>query len=254
MQERSEREGMVFVSAYDDPYTIAGQGTMGHEILRQTDMDQLDTIFVAVGGGGMIAGIAAVVKALKPHIKVIGVEPAGANSMTQSLVRGSRVQLSKVDAFADGVAIKVPGAESFRLCRELLDGVVLVDNSAISTAIKDVFNDSRTILEPAGAVALAGAKAYLHRYGVKGSTVVAVTSGANMNFDRLRLVLGGAAPRLVLPAVAKHWDPWREGSSFLRKDSPNLIGQLHKPLHNSRVQQAATPTPAIVCKHGSSVC
>ncbi|GAB4818367.1 hypothetical protein N2152v2_005413 [Parachlorella kessleri] len=187
--KRSIKEGRIFINAYDDPYTIAGQGTIGQEILRQTDMDDLDMIFVAVGGGGMIAGIAAVVKALKPHIKIIGVEPAGANAMAQSLVRGERVTLSKVDAFADGVAIKLPGAESFRLCRELLDGMVLVDNSAVSTAIKDVFNEVRSILEPAGAVALAGAKAYLQRYQVKGKNVVVVTSGANMNFDRLRLVL-----------------------------------------------------------------
>ncbi|KAL4440476.1 hypothetical protein ABPG75_003477 [Micractinium tetrahymenae] len=187
-QARAAAEGRVFVSAYDDPFTIAGQGTIGLEILRQVDMDDVDFIFVPIGGGGMIAGIAAVVKSLKPQIQVIGVEPTGANAMAQSLVRGERVTLSKVDAFADGVAIKLPGAEPFRLCRELLDGVTLVDNSAISTAIKDVFNETRTILEPAGAVAVAGAKAFLQYYGLKGKRVVAVTSGANMNFDRLRLV------------------------------------------------------------------
>ncbi|KAI7838609.1 hypothetical protein COHA_007616 [Chlorella ohadii] len=165
-QKRAEEEGYTFVSAYDDPLTIAGQGTMGLEILREADMlgGDLDIIFVAIGGGGMIAGIAA------------------------SLVRGERVVLSKVDAFADGVAIKLPGAEPFRLCRELLDGVVMVDNGTIATALKDVFNETRTILEPAGAVALAGAKAYLQYYGLKGKRVAAVTSGANMNFDRLRLV------------------------------------------------------------------
>lgn len=187
-QARAEAEGRVFVSAYDDPFTIAGQGTIGHEILRQTDMEDIDYIFAPMGGGGMIAGIAAIVKGLKPSIQVIGVEPTGANSMTQSLVRGERITLSRVDAFADGVAIKLPGAEPFRLCRELLDGAVVVDNSAISTAIKDVFNETRTILEPAGAVAVAGAKAFLDYYGMKGKRVVAVTSGANMNFDRLRVV------------------------------------------------------------------
>jgi threonine dehydratase len=163
---------------------------MGLEILRESETldGDLDMIFVSIGGGGMIAGIAAVVKALNPKIQVIGVEPAGANAMCQSLVRGERVVLSKVDAFADGVAIKLPGAEPFRLCRELLDGVVMVDNGAIATALKDVFNETRTILEPAGAVALAGAKAYLQYYGLKGKRVVAVTSGSNMNFDRLRLV------------------------------------------------------------------
>ncbi|KAI3431360.1 hypothetical protein D9Q98_004417 [Chlorella vulgaris] len=187
-QARALTEGLTFISAYDDPYTIAGQGTIGHEILRQTDMEDIDYIFAPMGGGGMIAGIAAVAKALKPSIQIIGVEPSGANSMTQSLARGERVTLSRVDAFADGVAIKLPGAEPFRLCRELLDGSVLVDNSAISTAIKDVFNETRSILEPAGAVAVAGAKAFLQHYGLSDKRVVAVTSGANMNFDRLRLV------------------------------------------------------------------
>lgn len=187
-QARAREEGRVFIAPYDDPYTIAGQGTIAAEILRQCDMDRLDAIFVAIGGGGMVAGIAAYVKALKPQIKVIGVEPVGANAMAQSLALGERVVLSRVDAFADGVAVKHVGAETFRLCRELLDGVVLVDNSAISTAIKDVFNETRSILEPSGAVAVAGAKAYLKHYGLKDLSVVAVTSGANMNFDRLRQV------------------------------------------------------------------
>jgi threonine dehydratase len=187
-QARSANEGRVFIAPYDDPYTIAGQGTIAAEILRQCNMDTLDAIFVAIGGGGLVAGIAAYVKALKPEIKVIGVEPTGANAMAQSLALGERVVLSRVDAFADGVAVKQVGAETFRLCQELLDGIVLVDNASISRAIKDVFNETRSILEPSGAVAVAGAKAYLKHYSLKGQTVVAVTSGANMNFDRLRLV------------------------------------------------------------------
>lgn len=187
-QARAAAEGRVFIAPYDDPYTIAGQGTIAAEILRQCDMDSLDAIFVAIGGGGLVAGIAAYIKALKPGIKVIGVEPSGANAMAQSLALGERVILSRVDAFADGVAVKQVGAETFRLSRELLDGVVLVDNAAISTAIKDVFNETRSILEPSGAVAVAGAKAYLKHYGLKNQMVVAVTSGANMNFDRLRQV------------------------------------------------------------------
>lgn len=186
--QRSADEGRVFIAPYDDPYTIAGQGTIAAEILRQCDMNKLDAIFVAIGGGGLVAGVAAYVKALKPSIKIIGVEPAGANAMAQSLAIGERVVLSRVDSFADGVAVKYVGAESFRLCRDLLDGVVLVDNAAISTAIKDVFNEMRSILEPSGAVAVAGAKAYLKHYGLQGQSVVAITSGANMNFDRLRLV------------------------------------------------------------------
>lgn len=186
---RAAADGLAFVPPYDDPYTIAGQGTIGDEILRQmSDPDSLEAIFVPVGGGGLIAGIASFVKALKPHVKVFGVEPTGANAMAISLSRGERVVLSKVDAFADGVAVKQVGAETFRMCRALVDGVVLVDNSATSAAIKDVFNETRSILEPAGALAVAGAKAWLKRNGHKGKTVVAITSGANINFERLRLV------------------------------------------------------------------
>lgn len=232
-QQRAQQDGRVFVAPYDDPYVIAGQGTIGNEILRCVrqrqassreltrparpsvpasfgrvsaeaplieaesvgwtcrqcpNLDDLHAIFVAIGGGGLVAGIAAYVKALKPDIKVIGVEPTGSNAMAFSLARGERVQLSRVDAFADGVAVKYVGAETYRLCRELVDGVVLVSNSEISAAIKDVFNDTRSILEPAGAVALAGCKSYMQREGLKDKTCVVVTSGANMNFDRLRLV------------------------------------------------------------------
>eukprot|EP00192_Tetraselmis_astigmatica_P008413 CAMPEP_0117648422 /NCGR_PEP_ID=MMETSP0804-20121206/392_1 /TAXON_ID=1074897 /ORGANISM="Tetraselmis astigmatica, Strain CCMP880" /LENGTH=655 /DNA_ID=CAMNT_0005454015 /DNA_START=38 /DNA_END=2006 /DNA_ORIENTATION=+ len=187
--ERAEADGRVFIAPYDDPYTIAGQGTIAAEIVQQIrHLDELDAVFVAIGGGGLIAGIAAFLKELKPSIKIIGVEPAGANAMAQSLVAGRRVNLSKVDSFADGVAVKQVGMETFRLCQKLVDGVVLVDNSAVSAAIKDVFNETRSILEPAGAVALAGAKAWIKRNGIKDNTVVAVTSGANINFDRLRLV------------------------------------------------------------------
>ncbi|KAL6777354.1 hypothetical protein ACKKBF_B21200 [Auxenochlorella protothecoides x Auxenochlorella symbiontica] len=205
-QARAAAEGRTFVPPFDDPYVIAGQGTVAAEILRQTDMDSLDAIFVAVGGGGLIAGIAAYVKAVKPGIRVYGVEPAGANAMAQSLARGRRVQLSRVDGFADGVAVKQVGAETFRLCRALVDGVLLVDNAAISTAIKDVFNETRSILEPAGAVAVAGAKAFLRRPEGRGATVVAVTSGANMNFDQLRVVsemadIGGGAEAMLVTTI-----------------------------------------------------
>jgi threonine dehydratase len=203
-------EGLTFVAPYDDPYTIAGQGTVGAEILRQLDsaaLDGLAAIFVAVGGGGLAAGVAAYVKALRPDVRVIGVEPTGANAMAASLAAGRRVGLSKVDAFADGVAVKSVGAETFRLCRAHLDGVLLVSGAAISAAIKDVFNETRCILEPAGAVAVAGAKAYCASAAaagapLTGASVVAITSGANMNFDTLRLVaeladVGGAVERTL---------------------------------------------------------
>ena len=142
--------------------TAATFGRRNPEILRQTEMDDLDAVFVAVGGGGLVAGVAAYIKALKPGIRVFGVEPAGANAMAQSLARGRRVLLARVDSFADGVAVKQVGAETFRLCRSLVDGVMLVDNAAICTAIKDVFTEDRSILEPSGAVSVAGAKAYLN--------------------------------------------------------------------------------------------
>ncbi|GFR47671.1 hypothetical protein Agub_g9415 [Astrephomene gubernaculifera] len=213
---RAAAEGLTFIPPYDDPYTIAGQGTIGDEILRQvSDPDKLDAIFVPVGGGGLIAGIAAFTKALKPDIKVIGVEPSGANAMAISLARGQRVALSRVDAFADGVAVKQVGQETFRLCRQLVDGVVLVDNSAVSAAIKDVFNETRSILEPAGALAVAGAKAWLKRNGMKGSTVVAVTSGANMNFERLRLVaelanVGGRTEATITTTIPERPGAFKE--------------------------------------------
>eukprot|EP01026_Neomeris_dumetosa_P018140 TRINITY_DN17100_c0_g2_i1.p2 TRINITY_DN17100_c0_g2~~TRINITY_DN17100_c0_g2_i1.p2 ORF type:complete len:202 (+),score=34.52 TRINITY_DN17100_c0_g2_i1:2-607(+) len=182
---RAIQEDLVFVAPYDDPYTIAGQGTIGMEIMKQlVDHQELEAIFVAVGGGGLIAGIAAYIKALKPEVKVIGVEPTGANAMAMSLAKGERISLNYVDTFADGVAVKSVGQETFRLCQRLVDGVVLVDNARISAAIKDVFNDTRSILEPAGALAVAGAKAYLQHHNLKGKMVVAVTSGANMNFDQ----------------------------------------------------------------------
>eukprot|EP00882_Tetradesmus_deserticola_P009548 GHRQ01010082.1.p1 GENE.GHRQ01010082.1~~GHRQ01010082.1.p1 ORF type:complete len:591 (+),score=253.76 GHRQ01010082.1:116-1888(+) len=215
-QARAVRDGLTFVAPYDDPHTIAGQGTIGDEILRQiADPTKLDAIFVAIGGGGLIAGIAAYVKALHPHIQVFGVEPCGANAMAMSLKQGRRITLSRVDAFADGVAVKHVGAETFRLCRQLCDGVLLVDNAAISAAIKDVFNETRSILEPAGAVAVAGAKAFLKENGHQGKTVVAVTSGANINFERLRLVseladLGASTEVMMATSIPEQPGAFRE--------------------------------------------
>ncbi|EFJ50298.1 hypothetical protein VOLCADRAFT_88765 [Volvox carteri f. nagariensis] len=219
---RAAAEGLTFIPPYDDPYTIAGQGTIGDEIMRQApDPDKLDAIFVPVGGGGLIAGIAAFTKALKPGIKqlirfafciipnrpspnfraillvgyrtfglvgmvgpeIIGVEPEGANAMAASLARGERVVLSRVDAFADGVAVKQVGQETFRLCRGLVDGVVLVSNAAVSAAIKDVFNETRSILEPAGALAVAGAKAWLKEYGMKGEGAEFISTALSADPD-----------------------------------------------------------------------
>ncbi|MBU1689345.1 MAG: threonine ammonia-lyase, biosynthetic [Gammaproteobacteria bacterium] len=177
----------AFIHPYDDPEVIAGQGTIGMEILRQHS-DPIHAIFVPVGGGGLIAGIAAYVKRLKPEIKIIGVEPVDADAMYRSLKKKERVILAQVGIFADGVAVKQVGEETFRLCRELVDEVILVDTDAICAAIKDVFEDTRSILEPAGALSIAGAKLYVAREKLKDKTLVAIASGANMNFDRLRHV------------------------------------------------------------------
>ena len=183
----AKREKLTFVHPYDDPDVIAGQGTVGMEILRQHG-GPIDAIFVAVGGGGLILGIGSYVKRLRPEIRLIGVQPIDADAMTRSLAAGRRVKLSQVGLFADGVAVKRVGAETLRLCRELVDEMILVDNDAICAAIKDVFEDTRSILEPAGALAIAGAKAWVERRKATDRTLVAVACGANMNFERLRFV------------------------------------------------------------------
>ena len=180
-------KGLTFIHPFDDPEVIAGQGTIGMEILRQYQQP-IQAIFVAIGGGGLISGIAAYVKRLRPEIKIIGVEPVDADAMYQSLKAGHRVRLSQVGLFADGVAVREVGVETFRLCQQYVDEIILVDTDATCAAIKDVFEDTRSILEPAGALAIAGAKAYAEREQIEGQTLVAVACGANMNFDRLRFV------------------------------------------------------------------
>lgn len=184
-KKRGVDEGRTFVPPFDDPLIVAGQGTIGMEIVRQ--LPSVEYVFVPVGGGGLISGIAAYVKSIRPDVKVIGVEPEGANAMAQSLFHGEICRLAKVDPFADGVAVKQVGEVCFDLCQQLVDGVMTVKTDQICAAIKDVFTENRSILEPAGAVAVAGAKAYCQLHGITGD-VVAVTSGANMNFDRLRIV------------------------------------------------------------------
>jgi threonine dehydratase len=179
--------GLTFIHPFDDPDVIAGQGTIGMEILRQYQQP-IHAIFVAIGGGGLIAGIAAYVKRLYPETKIIGVEPVDADAMSRSLAAGERVKLTQVGLFADGVAVKEVGVETFRLCQLYVDEVILVDTDDICAAIKDVFEETRSILEPAGALAIAGAKAYIGREQIEGETLVAVACGANMNFDRLRFV------------------------------------------------------------------
>ncbi|MDN5836193.1 MAG: threonine ammonia-lyase, biosynthetic [Nitrosospira sp.] len=184
-QKFATQKRATFVHPYDDPDVIAGQGTIGMEILRQ-HTDAIYAIFVPVGGGGLISGIAAYVKRLYPEVKIIGVEPVDADSLYQSLRKGRRVKLAQTGLFADGVAVRQVGVEPFRLCRELVDEVVLVDTDAICAAIKDVFEDTRAILEPSGALSVAGAKVYAKRENIRDKNLIAIASGANMNFDRLR--------------------------------------------------------------------
>jgi len=205
------RHGYSFVHPYDDPDVIAGQGTIGMEILRQSERP-IDAVFVPVGGGGLIAGIAAYLKHLRPGVKVIGVEPDDADAMARSLKAGRRVKLEHVGLFADGVAVKQVGEETFRLCRQLVDEIVLVDTDEICAAIKDVFEDTRVVLEPAGALAIAGAKAWVERHGARGRKLVAVASGANTNFDRLRFVAERAEVGEHREAVLAVTIPERRGS------------------------------------------
>jgi threonine dehydratase len=183
----AKRHKLTFVHPYDDPLVIAGQGTIGMEVLRQHPAP-IDAIFVPVGGGGLIAGVAAYVKRISPRTRVVGVQPVDSNAMERSLAAGRRVTLPHVNIFADGVAVKQVGRETFRLARAYVDEMVLVDTDEICAAIKDTFEDTRTVVEPAGALALAGAKRWLERRRVEGRELVAIACGANMNFDRLRFV------------------------------------------------------------------
>ncbi len=191
-RELAEREGLVFIHPFDDPDVIAGQGTIGREILEQSD-EEIDAIFVPVGGGGLIAGIAAWVRQTEPGIRIIGVEPDDSDAMRQSLAAGEPVTLDHVGIFADGVAVRRVGDETFRLCRELVDEVITVDTDQACAAIKDMFEDTRSIVEPAGGLAVAGAKKYVAEHGLRGKTLVTISCGANVNFDRLRHIAERAA-------------------------------------------------------------
>ncbi len=179
--------GMTFIHPYDDPEVIAGQGTVGMEILQQHS-GPLHAIFVPVGGGGLIAGVSAYVKQLRPEIKVVGVEPDDAACLYEALRAKRRVVLDQVGIFADGVAVRQVGEEPFRIAQQCVDEVILVSTDEICAAIKDIFDDTRSIVEPAGALAVAGLKKYLARERLSGESLVAINSGANMNFDRLRHV------------------------------------------------------------------
>ncbi len=185
--ELQREQQLTFVHPFDDPDVIAGNGTIGMEILRQHQAP-IHAIFAAIGGGGLISGIAAYVKQVRPDIRIIGVQTTDSDAMDRSLKAGRRIELTDVGLFADGTAVRKVGEETFRLCKEYVDEIILVDTDQLCAAIKDVFLDTRSILEPSGALAIAGAKVYVEREGIAGQTLVAVACGANMNFDRLRFV------------------------------------------------------------------
>ena len=229
-----KKHKLAFVHPFDDPYVIAGQGTIAMEILRQHP-DPIDAVFCCVGGGGLISGVAAYIKRLRPKTKIIGVEAVDADAMDRSLKAGKRVRLDTVGLFADGAAVRLVGEETFRLCQEYVDEMVLVDTDAICAAIKDVFEDTRSILEPAGALAVAGAKEWARRRKAKGKTLVAVASGANMNFDRLRFVAERAEVGEQREAVLAVTLPEKPGSY---KKFVTLIGNRNITEFNYRFHDA----------------
>ncbi|EGX95509.1 threonine ammonia-lyase precursor [Cordyceps militaris CM01] len=187
---RAAQDGLINIPPFDDPYVIAGQGTIGNELFAQVNMAKVEAIFCGVGGGGLIAGIGVYVKRMAPHVKIIGVEAHDANAMAQSLKKGERVVLKEVGLFADGAAVKSVGEEPFRLAKEVVDDVIEVSTDEICAAIKDMYDDTRSGLEPAGALPIAGLKKYVARHPSHDPkrSLIAITSGANMNFDRLRFV------------------------------------------------------------------
>jgi threonine dehydratase len=228
--ELEKAQKLTFVHPFDDPDVIAGQGTIGMEILRQHPKP-IHAVFCCVGGGGLISGVAAYIKRLRPETKIVGVETLDADAMTQSLQAGKRVRLKQVGLFADGAAVKYVGEETFRLCQQYVDEMVCVDTDAICAAIKDVFEDTRAVLEPAGALAVAGAKAYAARHKLKDKTLVAIASGANMNFDRLRFVAERAEVGEQREAVLAVTLPEKPGSY---KKFLSLIGSRNITEFNYR--------------------
>jgi threonine dehydratase len=186
-QALQKKKGYTFIHPFDDPDVIAGQGTIAKEILEQHPQ-KIDAVFVAIGGGGLISGIGEYIKAVRPEIKVIGVQTIDSDAMKQSLRLGKRIELKEVGLFSDGTAVKMIGKETFKICQRVVDDIVLVDTDEICAAINDVFTDTRSILEPAGALAIAGAKKYIEKNHLKNKTLVAIACGANMNFSRLRFV------------------------------------------------------------------
>ena len=229
-----KKHQLTFVHPFDDPDVIAGQGTIAMEILQQ-HQEPIDAIFLAIGGGGLIAGVGAYIKAIRPEIKVIGVQTVDSDAMKKSLEAGRRVELKEVGLFSDGTAVKLVGKETFRLCQQVVDEIITVDTDAICAAINDVFTDTRSILEPAGALALAGLKAYVEREKCKNQTLVAVACGANINFNRLRFVAERAEVGESKEAVFAVTIPEQRGSF---KRFCELLGERNVTEFNYRIADA----------------
>ncbi len=191
-RELEARDALSFIHPFDDPDVIAGQGTIGAEILRQAD-EPIDAVFVPIGGGGLIAGIAVYIKAKQPDVRIVGVEPVDSAAMRDSLAAGSPVTLDHVGIFADGVAVRRVGDETFRICQAHVDEIITVDTDQVCAAIRDIFEDTRSIVEPAGGLAVAAAKKYVTDNKIEGQTLVTISCGANINFDRLRHIAERAA-------------------------------------------------------------
>jgi threonine dehydratase len=230
-----KQQGLTFVHPFDDPDVIAGQGTVGMEILRQ-HQGPLDAVFVAIGGGGLISGVAAYIKAVRPEVRVIGVQMADSDAMLQSVRAGRRITLTDVGLFADGTAVKQVGEETFRLTRALVDDYVVVDTDAVCAAIKDVFADTRSILEPAGAMPVAAIKQYVEQHKCKSQTFVAITCGANMNFDRLRFVAERAEVGEAREALFAVTLPEERGSfrRFCKLVGPRNVTEFNYRISDAR--------------------
>ena len=233
--ELEKKLGLSFVHPFDDPDVIAGQGTIAVEILRQHQAP-IDAVFVAIGGGGLISGVAAYIKSVRPDIKVIGVQTTDSDAMVRSVKAGKRVQLNDVGLFSDGTAVKLVGEETFRLTRALVDDYVVVDTDAVCAAIKDVFQDTRSILEPAGALGVAAIKQYVETHKLKGKTLVAITCGANMNFDRLRFVAERAEVGEEREAVFAVTIPEERGSfkRFCELIGPRSVTEFNYRISDER--------------------
>jgi threonine dehydratase len=230
-----EEKGYTYIHPYDDPLVIAGQGTVAMEILRQQP-GQLDAIFVPVGGGGLIAGIAAYVKYLRPDIRIIGVEPDDSNCLQAAMAAGERVVLPQVGLFADGVAVAQIGAHCFDVCKQYVDEVITVSTDEICAAIKDIYDDTRSITEPAGALAVAGIKKYVEREGLRDKVLVGIDSGANVNFDRLRHVAERAELGEKREAIIAVTIPERPGSfkAFCEAIGKRQITEFNYRYHTDR--------------------